>query len=491
MLDRRPRLTRPQRPHRRPGAGARLRPAAAVALAVVAGAGCDPLGVTELRPLRDPQTDPPPIVRVTPNPVTFPTVLSACGLAEAAVEIRNDTDGSVRVSRGMVEGDAFEVDWPAPLPAGGVAVRAGGRLRLPLRFVPSGTGTFEGELSFDLDFGPPTRRTVQLRGRAVDDLTASDTFQQITSLNTDVIFIVDNSASMRAEQRGLRESFRSFVQSADDGFTDYRVAVTTTDLVRESGRFVPVSQGEDFDGDGVPDDLDGDGDADEIDLILERQQTPDRSVDRLSEPTPESRFRRLADVGVAGAETEQGLEAARLALTPSRREAANFGFFRDDALLSLIFVSDERDQSLRSVDEYVSAYRQLAPSGRVRASAVVGLPPDGCDGEGGSATAAPRYVEVARRLGGGTASICTEDWGETLERISGLAFGLLRRFQLSGFALETPRVFIDGRERPPVFDTGQRNWSYDPDRRTVEFVVEQTPPLGSEIRIDYELGCSP
>jgi hypothetical protein len=471
-----------------PGAAA----ATLVALAA-SNASCDATEVVPLRDPDDPAVAPGPPFAVSPSPLSFPTVLVSCGDAEATLEIRNFSDQALRVSRGRLtdERGVFAIDWPAPLPAGAVTVRPRGRLRLAVRFRPVSPGSFEGEVSFDLSVAGSGRRVVRLRGRAVERLAASDTFQQLSSLNADVVFVIDNSASMRLEQQGLRDNFRSFVQAADEGFTDYRVAVTTTDLSRESGRFVPVSEGTDVDGDGVPDDLDGDGDIDEDDLILEREQTPNRSVDRLSEPTPEFRFRRLADVGVGGTEKEQGLEAGLLAMSPSRTLAANFGFFRGDGLLSLVFVSDERDQSPRSVADYVDAYRRLAPSGRVRASAVVGLPPDGCEGDDGNATPAPRYVEVARRLGGGVASICTEDWGDTLEQISGLALGLRRSFQLSGFAAGTPRVFIDGRERPPVFDTGRVNWSYEAEARTVEFVVEQTPPLGSEIRIDYELACAP
>lgn len=430
---------------------------------------------------------------VTPAELSFPTVRLDCSDGEAAFEIRNFDERGLQVVEATEDDpeDVFRPDWPSPLPAGRVSIPVGGRLRIPVRFRPSRIGRFEGEIRLRFDAPGEPERTVRLVGRAVDELAVSDTFRQASSLDVDVVFIIDNSASMRLEQQGLRESFRSFVQAADDGFTDYRVAVTTTDLTREAGRFVPVSEGDDFDGDGVPDDLDGDGDADEVDLIIERQETPNRRVDRSSEPTPEFRFRRLADVGVSGVEREQGLEAALLALSPSRTLAANAFFFREDALLSLIFVSDERDQSPREVDAYADAYRVLAPSGRVRASAVIGPPPDGCQGDSGNATPAPRYAEIAQRLGGGVASICTEDWGSTLEQISGLAFGLSRSFRLSGFASELPRVFIDGRERPPVFDTGSVNWTWDEASRTVEFTVEQTPPLGSEIRIDYSLGCAP
>lgn len=463
---------------------------ASAGLAVV---GCSETPVFPLSGADDPSRPPGVSFAVSPAALSFPTTRLDCAGSDAEVTVRNFTSQVLTIGRGTLRdpAGAFAVDWPSPLPGGALDIPPRGTVVIPVRFRPPDLGRFDAEIEIEVQVAGDGVRTVRLSGQAVETLSVSDTFQQITSLDVDVVFVVDNSASMSLEQEGLRNNFRSFAQAADDGFTDYRVAVTTTDVEGQGGRFVPVSDGVDVDGDGVPDDLDFDGDVDEVDLILEREQTPERRVDRDSEPTPEIRFRRLAEVGLTGRETEQGLEAARLALSPSRTLAANAFFFREDALLSLVFVSDERDQSPLGVDDYVAAYRTLAPSGRVRASAVVGLPPDGCSGEAGAATPAPRYVEVARQLGGGVASICTTDWGSTLQEISGLAFGLQRRFQLSGFAVEQPRVFIEGTERPAVFDTGRVNWTWDPEARTVEFVVEQTPPLGSEIRIDYELACSP
>ncbi len=462
-------------------------------IAAVLGWGCGEERSFPLLGFDDPSRPPGRLFSVSPSDLSMPTVLLECGASEGSFVIRNFDNQPLRVfDVDEVDGnDAFRIDWPGPLPSRALEIGPRRSARVVVRFLPPGLGTFRGRVSFRLSADGSARQTVEFVGRSVESASAADSFQQINSLNVDVVFVVDNSASMRLEQVGLRDNFQSFVRAADDGFTDYRVAVTTTDIERESGRFVPVSQGFDVNDDGVPDDLDLDGDVDDIDLIIERQETPMRRVERTTEPTPEFRFRRLVDVGVGGAETEQGLEAALLALSPSRTLAANAFFFREDALLSLIFVSDERDQSPREVEDYVSAFRTLAPSGRVRASAVVGPELAGCTGPGGDATAGPRYAEVARRLGGTVASICTEDWATTMERISGIAFGLQRSFVLSGFARGLPTVFIDDRERPPVFESGTVSWTYDVGTRTVEFSVEQTPPLGSEVRIEYELGCAP
>ena len=62
-------------------------------------------------------------------------------------------------------------------------------------------------------------------------------------------------------------------------------------------------------------------------------------------PNPASVFNTIVNVGVTGSPYELGLEAARMALTSPVIDNQNAGFLRDDASLSLIFVSDEEDGS--------------------------------------------------------------------------------------------------------------------------------------------------
>ena len=194
-------------------------------------------------------------------------------------------------------------------------------------------------------------------------------------------------------------------------------------------------------------------------------------------------------MGAFGDAEEQGMEAMLRALSPELREASNAFFFRDDALLSIIFVSDEDDQSPESIDFYSEAFEALAPSGRVRVSAVTGPTPDGCTLGTERAVPAFRYEALARRFDGAFSSICTSNWSQTLEQVSGLAFGLRVSFELSGIPDGPIQLWVDGSSRPEVLPSGARLWSYDAELNEIRFEDLAIPGLGSEIRVRYDLSC--
>jgi hypothetical protein len=410
----------------------------------------------------------------------FGTILLDCGQAEDRLVIRNRGIAPLVVeAQGILDEDeVFDVDLPGPLPNSALVLGPRAQLELMVRFVPDRVGRFEGGLDLVLDGDPVALRWT---AEATDQAVVTERFRQTQTLSTDVVFVIDDSASMREEQELLRSNFRSFLQSADDGLTDYRIAVTTTNVEGIGGRFVPTSS--------VTGDVDGDGDIDEFDTFEERFRARERWADRSSQPTPEIKFRRLSEVGVSGQGVEKGLEAAALSVSPENRFAPNFGFFREEALLSFIFVSDEGDQSPGPVSRWVDRLRAAKVDGNVRASAVVGPLPDGCETETERVAPAPRYAEAARRLGGVTASVCAEDWARVLEDVSGIALGLRTRFALAGRPAELPVVRVNGKIRPAVLEQGTVQWTLDEEDRAVVFEPLTTPALGADIEIQYPLAC--
>src|SRR5690606_8182126 len=70
----------------------------------------------------------------------------------------------------------------------------------------------------------------------------------------------------------------------------------------------------------------------------------------------------MKDVGAApGSSTERGLDAARLAFSASNLANDNKNFFRKDAMLVIIFLSDENDRSADSVSQYIDFFDNLKP----------------------------------------------------------------------------------------------------------------------------------
>src|ERR687887_2453434 len=64
-----------------------------------------------------------------------------------------------------------------------------------------------------------------------------DTYVQQSASKVDVLWIVDNSESMAGEQENLARNFQSFIELFVRGAVDYRIAVTTTDIFADAGRF--------------------------------------------------------------------------------------------------------------------------------------------------------------------------------------------------------------------------------------------------------------
>ncbi|MCA9528167.1 MAG: hypothetical protein KC549_17895 [Myxococcales bacterium] len=187
----------------------------------------------------------------------------------------------------------------------------------------------------------------------------------------DFLFVVDNSGSMCQEQRNLTANFRAFSEFLFQELgaaADYRIAVTSTDMqtAGQKGAFLntpaePVASlncKDENDQPLIPDTADCPAN---LPLIIQSDQV-DTQADL------EKAFRCLATLGTGGDGFEKGLEAMRLALSchgPNRglfsqccNEDGTYNpacvippetpepvFLRPDAVLVVIFITDENDCS--------------------------------------------------------------------------------------------------------------------------------------------------
>jgi hypothetical protein len=247
-----------------------------------------------------------------------------------------------------------------------------------------------------------------------------DTYTQQAASKIDVLWIVDNSGSMAPRQENLARNFGSFIQEFAKNSIDYRIAVTTTDIFREAGRFV-----------GNP-------------KII----TP-------TTPNVATIFANNIRVGTTGSPYEVGLEAARLSLElqkqaneatvlmcqgacPSMNNAqckancetnATFQFLRRDAYLYLIFVTDEEDRSSQDVRffyRFFETVKGVGNDGTVTTAAIMGdVPSNAC-----GATPGTRYKALSELTGGEVGSICDANFSTTLGKLARNAVGLKRKFAL-------------------------------------------------------------
>ena len=322
-----------------------------------------------------------------------------------------------------------------------------------------------------------------LRGAPAGTWTAhADTWFQEREDYADILVVVDDSASMGDEQEQLADGFEAFVEFIERAETHYHIGVVTTDVDSESG-------GED----GAAGLLQGEP-------CFITPETPDASAV----------FRSAVRVGTAGSPVERGLEGARVALDPSRLEGPNQGFFRDEALLVLLFVSDEDDQSAEGVGTYLQHFRSLkgGDEDAVLAHGLIGLDEDSWEpgpcGAGdpyeGGAVPAYRYFDFIEATGGIAAPICSGTFGQILFEMGQATTRVRDRFLLTRepvpetmtLTLAVPGTpdFVSGGFEVPRAGLDDR-WPWEIERDIdgwwLRFVdVESLPPANTRIQAEYQ-----
>lgn len=316
---------------------------------------------------------------------------------------------------------------------------------------------------------PPLRRL---------DFTVVDSFIQDPAEKVDILFVVDNSWSMLAEQEKLSEEFESFVEFFFVANTDYHIGITTTDMDVEAGHLV-----------GDP-------------KIITR-----------ATPNPAAAFRNNVLVGTEGSGFEQGFQAAWTALSPTMQGGPNAGFFREEAALSILFVSDEDDGSNFPVHAWLDAFWDLKGQRNrdmFNASALTGVhpvtnEPSACgqaeDDPFEGARDAPRYWDFVTESRGVIRSICSDDFNILVNEV-GLATSRLRdRFYLTReprdpediavfiFLPGTPEFMTEGLPLPPEGIDGEYTWAYESagDEHWIRFLeIDSLPPIGARLTVTYE-----
>jgi hypothetical protein len=321
----------------------------------------------------------------------------------------------------------------------------------------------------------------------LDEVWQTDVLKQRATPEVDVLWVIDNSGSMDMEQARLARNFPSFIQYFVESGLDWHIGVISTDTSApdQSGRLQGAS--------GL------------------RYLTPES-------PRPVELFSQMAQLGTTGSADERGRRSAWLALTDPLRSGFNGGFYREDASLHVVVISDEPDATEQPTrNEFVSWMRALkADPEDVTFSAIVGPAPSGCaNSDGTFANSGANYLDLVQAIGGVSESICEDDWSDALEELGLQASGLRTEF----FLTEVPdpstievEARFDGYQYPGVVDTdaapvegcdadigaaGPRqeacedngscfHWRYDCLRNSIQ-ITDWIPPQLAEISVRYQL----
>ncbi len=212
-------------------------------------------------------------------------------------------------------------------------------------------------------------------------------------------------------------------------------------------------------------------------------------------------FSEMVAVGITGSGIEMGLEAARLALSEPLLSTTTDGLVRKEANLSVIFLSDEDDNSPLGADVYLRDLTEVKGEAAYRdhdlfkISAIVGSEePEfpgqpSCASPHGTAAYGVRYLHLASRTEGVVESICDEDFSPIAEQLGLVLSGLSVEFELSGRPDEnTLTVSLysasdqDSFERELEKDT---DYVYLSDRNVIRFEESQMPPSQWYIQARY------
>lgn len=303
-----------------------------------------------------------------------------CVFGEQAVVLENLGAANIIITAIDIEppGSPFVVlDAPGPLPAGLVAGRKDvisiGRVAAP-------EGSYQAWLVVRGSANVvrvPLAMEVSAPGTPI-----TQRYTAPSAAMLDILFVIDSSGSMSDDQEELATNFPLFLAQPqfNDGTVDLHLGITTTDCDSggEEGRLV-----------GDP--------------MVITSDTPNMAAE----------FADNARVGTFGSGNEMGLLAMELALTPPNVPGFNGAFYRPEAALAVVIVSDEEEGSGQTALHYANFLRGIKGGGLAEGLVDLSAVLDG--------TIGTKYVEAVTALGGMTLDINTS-WGPQLGTLAdGLA----------------------------------------------------------------------
>lgn len=303
----------------------------------------------------------------------------------------------------------------------------------------------------------------------------------------DVLFVIDNSGSMKTSQDSLSANFPSFIKYFRERGYDFKLAITTSDAFygdqfkSTPGGCIQSSTGKD--------------------LCLEEQTRFKGSVMDITTKNLDATFSANAQVGINGSGDERAFSSFKAALT----SPLNADFHRKDAYLSIVIISDEEDFShddigmnedynqatLHSIESYktfLETFTQGQASSDFSVSTISVIDED-CKttlnaGAIKGRKIGLRLMQLADLTGGSQNSLCSP-FDTALNNIStSIAGSTNAQFKLDRKpVLESIRVIINGQVIPMDAVNG---WSYDATKMTITIRGSASPNSGDDVKINFD-----
>ena len=317
----------------------------------------------------------------------------------------------------------------------------------------------------------------------------TDSFDQSDKTKLDVLWVIDNSASMAPYQELLADNIDSFLNVASDWKADIQMAVTSTDMCT-------AKRPSDLKKVMCPDKA-------ETNPGLQGKIAGGKVIKGIDDNAREN-FEILARLGIGGSSFEHGLSAAKAAIDLSL-SGQNNNLLRQDSFLSVVIVSDEEDDGVGlsrtdeagqnwwdagktryrfTADDLVSYLRTIRPNGQFSVSSVVGFSRAAMDtgpcGSSGSLEAGSEQLRASALSGGFKLDICSTDWSAGLGAMA-------ENFasQLSSFKLSAKPLYFDDIEVRIDGEIKKSGWSYVDSRQSIVFDASEVPVFGAQIEVRY------
>jgi hypothetical protein len=272
----------------------------------------------------------------------------------------------------------------------------------------------------------------------------------------DIVLMVDNSSSMVQYQNKFANEVPQMIASLNSMGLDYHIAVVTSDMrsAGNGGRFI-----------GSPRYLTS-GSSNLVQTLQSR-----------------------VNVGQNGSDLERGLESLKAVMQPAYLQGEGAGFFRDDALLAMIVLTNEDDYSAESTNSFIDYFDTLKPpfKGTTKAWTMnfIGVVSIGgeCSTTADFKEAGLRYMALSDYTGGIKESVCKSSLATAVSNVRARIVEILSEYYLDRTPnLATIQVRINGNLIPQNATNG---WSYSSARNSIRFHGSALPGANDRVNVDY------
>ena len=278
----------------------------------------------------------------------------------------------------------------------------------------------------------------------------------------DILFVVDDSGSMESKQANLIHNIQLFTAGlAANQIMDYHIGVLTSSYQD----FQKGAKG-------------GDG------LLVGPPYYVDRQTPNALQALSEN-----LHVGTSGSGTEKFFAPVMAALSQPLVTGANAGFYRDDAHLAVIFITDANDQSpnvsAQDFYDFLVGLKHGDKAKIISYGIIIPSTDTVCDR---SSEDPPVKTEEYMRIAGGTVfGLCDIDYGQ---KLAGLAIDLGKRVGRIMYLSRAPDVstIVVTYGSATLPNDPKTGWIFDPLKNALIFGTEidwKSQPIGSQVEVNF------